>query len=269
MRLDQRKDVLVPVIMMIFWIAQTELITGWDLIYETPDGPITYVEFLRNEICLVNFVSYGGFDGIELAMPFLAAFSAGYFFRMKKGMFTNAMFRSKNCTKFIWKKILITLLISMLVFYVGYLLFVLYGVCTHTLQASDANNIHNLFRIFGENFWREHPVLYLLLEEVFRFGLFPLTYALFAVALSFYTSKPYIYMVVPGLYSYVTSFIFGTNGIGRYILFFRLFSPDIGVHWEMWPGTVPFYIPLVSFLPVWIFSFIMIRFWIKKGCLWE
>lgn len=259
---------LVPVVMMVFWISQTELVTSWNLIYETSNGPITYVDFLR-KICLVNFVSYGGFDGIELITPFLAAFSAGFFFRIRKGMFTNAMFRSENCAKFIWKKILITLFISMVAFYVGYLLFVLYGVCTHTIQADETTNIHNLFRIFGENFWIEHPVIYLLLEGIFRFALFPFTYAFFAVALSFYTSKPYIYMVAPGVYFYAASIIFGINGIGRKMVLFRLISPTFGVHWEMWPGMVPFYIPLISFLPIWIFSFIMIQFWIKKGRLWE
>lgn len=260
---------LLPVLMLFFWASQTELWTSWPLIYETAEGPITYVEFLRTWIGLADFMDHVH-NGVALLLPFLAVFSCGMFFRLKKGAFVNAMIRSKRSGVFVWKMIAETLMITAAVFYVGYLIVLVYGVLTHTLVTEpQGQNLHNLFCIFGENFWKEHPIVYLLLEGLFRYGFFPATYGLFAIGLSLLTSKAYIYMLLPGLYYFMASFLFGMNGLGRHILFFRLFSPSFGMSWGAWTGMVPFYIPLMSLLPIWIFSFLVVQYWIKKGRLWE
>ena len=259
---------LIPVIVLICWIADTALISSWNLVYDTPSGPITYLQFLQS-FGVVSFVSTNSFHGLTFVLPLLASLSIGYFFQIKRGLFSNAYLRVPSCGRFIWKQILVSLLISMIVFYLGFLLILGYALITRPIR-TDMKEMHVLFGELGVDFWKTHPIIYLLLEGVIRFCYYPFSYGLMAIAISLYTEKIYFYLLLPVVYHLVTSQVLSIVAMESNLNWLRLFAPQVGMHTEaMAELAVPIYYPLLSMFPVLIFSIIMIQYWIRKRRLWE
>lgn len=162
---------------------------------------------------MVNFVLGWGFSSyminvftiLQFLLPILPAFGAGYFFALNDGFFTNAQPRCKNYSRYIWRRILISAFTCTLFIFLGFIVFMSFGLLTHPVEIDD-NWTRSLFgEFFGNSFSYEHPVGYFLLEGILKYILFPFTYSLLAIALSFYVTKKYLCVLIPTGYYIIFS----------------------------------------------------------------
>lgn len=106
--------------------------------------------------------------------------------------------RVKSYQGYILKKMFQYILMSCISMYVAYLLFLFLGAAV--LKTNHQVDRYLFVEITGWNFSNEHPVLYFMLEGFVRYVVFMFVYCLFAVAISFLTSKRYLYVLIPLIY---------------------------------------------------------------------
>ena len=142
------------------------------------------------------------FDVMQVVLPLMPMFGVGYFYSLKRGFLGNAAVRTGNYKKFAWKVILQSVFICSAVMYISYFITASAGALCFTNQTVDlGDSQRGLFtEFFGEMFSKENPYLYGLLEGVYRYIAFPAVYALFGIAVSYCSQKPYMPILAPFVY---------------------------------------------------------------------
>ena len=143
----------------------------------------------------------GAFGPMQIILPLMPMFGVGYFYSLKRGFLGNAAVRTGNYKKFAWKLILQSVFICAAVMYISYFITACAGAALFTGTVNLGSSQRGLFtEFFGEMFSKENPYLYGLLEGVYRYIAFPAVYALFGIAVSYCSQKPYMPILAPFVY---------------------------------------------------------------------
>lgn len=138
-----------------------------------------------------------GFNLLQTVFPLVASILALPFL-YERVNYSFIYHRTSSYRRYIMKRMMITLLWGCVVVYVAYLIFLFIGAA---VLPADQDIPRQLFsEITGENFANEHPVLYYVLEGFVRYILFLFVYGLFTVAVSFWTEKIYLCVLIPMIY---------------------------------------------------------------------
>mgnify|MGYP005779534087 CR=1 FL=1 len=210
-----------------------------------------------------------GFAIMQLALPLLAVFCAGSFFRLCTGYYNNAKPRIKRYHRFVGKDILKISMTASLALFGGFLTFYLFGLLTHPIVVDPNYSRSFLGDVFGNNFSWQNPALYFLLEGIYKYLLFPFVYCAFACTVYWFFRKYYLSLLLPlGYYVVLTILVttirpaFYESGLSS---IFDLFSPSRMLMMGTEGENVPFYAPLISLIPPVIASAIF--FW--RGSVYE
>ena len=198
MKISARKILINRYIIFCFWfVLLFQLFSYWVL-----SGSLEVILKMGFDWYLLTGPSFsvypvGGFNLLQAVLPLVASVLALPFLYERED-YTFIYNRSVSYRRYIIKRIFFTLLWGSIAVYVAYLIFLFIGAA---VLPADRDIPRQLFsEITGENFANEHPVLYYVLEGFVRYILFVFIYGLFTVAISFWTEKIYLCVLIPMIY---------------------------------------------------------------------
>lgn len=155
--------------------------------------------------CMIN-----GFAIMQLVLPLLAILFSFGFIRLCNGYYTNAKPRTKRYSAFVFKDIMLISLSAAIALYLGFLLFYAFGALSHPIVIDENYSRSFLNDIFGEGFAWKNPLLYFLIEGIYKYAVFPFVYCFFACSVYLYFRKNYMSIIVPIGYYVALSVLSGT-----------------------------------------------------------
>lgn len=206
-----------------------------------------------------------GFAIMQLVLPLLAILLSFGFVRLCKGYYSNAKPRVKRFSAFVCKDILRFSLLAAAALYLGFLLFCLFGAVTHPIDIDENYDRSFLNDVFGEGFAWKNPLVYYLLEGIYKYAVFPFVYCFFACTVYLFFRKSYMIIIVPTGYYIAMSVLMGTLRSPLYGTFageiFQALRPSNMLMMGAESGNIPVWYPLISLIPPIIASIIFF----KKG----
>ncbi len=202
-----------------------------------------------------GFSSYmiESFSILQLVLPLLAILLSFGFVRLCKGYYSNAKPRTKRFSAFVCKDILRFSLSASAALYLGFLLFCLFGAVTHPIVTDENYSRSFLNDVFGEGFAWKNPLVYYLLEGVYKYAVFPFAYCFFASSVYLFFGKSYTSIIVPTGYYIAMSVLMGTLRSPLYGTiagdFLQALRPSNMLMMGAESGNVPVLYPLISLIP--------------------
>lgn len=198
--------------------------------------------------CMIN-----GFTIMQLVLPLLAILFSFGFIRLCDGFYSNAKPKTKRFSTHICKDILLISLSAAIALYLGFLLFFLFGTATHPIVIDENNSRSFLNDVFGEGFSWKNPLGYFLIEGIYKYGIFPFVYCIFACTVYLFFSKKYMSIIVPTGYYVALSVISGTLAEPFYGTFageiLKALRPSNMLMMGAESGNIPVWYPLISLIP--------------------
>ncbi len=203
-----------------------------------------------------------GFAIMQLVLPLIAILFSFGFTRLCKGYYSNAKPRVKRLSVFVCKDILRFSLSAAVALYMGFLLFCLFGAVTHPIKIDENYSRSFLNDVFGEGFAWKNPLLYYLIEGIYKYAIFPFVYCFFACTLYLYFRKSYMSIIVPTGYYVALSVLSGTFAEPLYGTFAgeinKALRPSNMLMMGAESGNIPVWYPIISLIPPIIASIIFI-----------
>ncbi len=203
-----------------------------------------------------------GFTIMQLVLPLLAILYSFGFIRLCKGYYSNAKSRIRRFSSFVCKDILRLSMSAAVALYMGFLLFCLFGAVTHPIKIDENYSRSFLNDIFGEGFAWKNPLLYYLIEGIYKYAIFPFVYCFFACTVYLYFRKSYMCIIVPTGYYVVLSVLSGTFAEPLYGTFAgeinKALRPSNMLMMGAESGNIPVWYPLISLIPPMIASIIFL-----------
>lgn len=156
-----------------------------------------------------NFM-INGFAIMQLVLPLLAVLFSFGFVRLCNGYYDNAKSRIKRLSSFVCKDILRFSMSAAISLYLGFLLFYAFGAVTHPIVIDENYSRSFLNDVFSEGFAWKNPLLYYLLEGIYKYAVFPFVYCLFACTVYLYFRMSYMSIIIPAGYYVALSVLSGT-----------------------------------------------------------
>lgn len=154
------------------------------------------------------------YDFTTIMTPVFAAALSIQFIKEKKGLFPYSFTRRGKKLPILAKSLLSSALLTAAVLFLAYVLFCCVGLLFRNPATDGVYGQRTVFNfLFGSNFYARHIFIYFLLEGFVKFFIFPFVYSLFACCVAFWTDKTYYCLVVPVVYYFFFSIVFGA-GLG-------------------------------------------------------
>lgn len=205
--------------------------------------------------CMIN-----GFAIMQLVLPLLSILFSFSFIRLCDGYYSNAKPRATRFSALICKDILLISLSAAAALYLGFLLFYLFGAVSHPIVIDGNYNRSFLNDVFGEGFSWKNPLGYYLIEGIYKYGIFPFAYCVFACTVYFYYRKKYMSIIVPVGYYVALSVISGTLAEPLYGTFageiLKALRPSNMLMMGAESRNIPVWYPLISLIPPTIASIV-------------
>ena len=107
--------------------------------------------------------------------------------------------RTKSYRRFVLSNIIKHVLAGCIVLYLAYCVLMLIGASIlHPVVLYYERDLY--MDILGRSFYSDHPILFLLLDGFHKYIIFGSVYALFFAAVSFYTRRWYLCVLIPVVY---------------------------------------------------------------------
>ncbi len=194
-----------------------------------------------------------GFAIMQLVLPLLAILFSFGFIRLCDGYYSNAKPRTKRYSAFVCKDILLISLSAAVVLYFGFLLFYLFGAATHPIVIDENYSRSFLNDVFGDGFAWKNPLLYYLIEGIYKYAIFPFVYCFFACTVYLYFRKNYMSILIPTGYYVVLSVLSGTFAEPLYGTFAgeisKALRPSNMLMMGAESGNLPVWYPIISLIP--------------------
>ncbi len=194
-----------------------------------------------------------GFAIMQLVLPLLAILFSFGFIRLCDGYYSNAKPRIKRYSAFVCKDILLISLSAAVVLYFGFLLFYLFGAATHPIVIDENYSRSFLNDVFGDGFAWKNPLLYYLIEGIYKYAIFPFVYCFFACTVYLYFRKNYMSILIPTGYYVVLSVLSGTFAEPLYGTFAgeisKALRPSNMLMMGAESGNLPVWYPIISLIP--------------------
>lgn len=214
------------------WMADSEIMKflpftyDYELMMET-EG-ITYEHAEESRVLILNEVilSFDNYmsiaTNINSFLMILAPMTGMIFFAEKNGLFQYKFTRGKGYLKTVLGSMMINALIIACWMYLAIFIYTTVGIKinnpTSTISRSG-------FEFIMPGFFDKHMYLYYLLNGFVVYFLYTFTYCLFSCAVSFYTNKKYLAVIIPMVYTLGLSVTVGFIGSGQYIPILDFISP--------------------------------------------
>lgn len=209
--------IIIPYLSWYFFSGYFEASFFWDLSHPT----LTRKEYFQ---MIFTFQGYmvETFSLIQTILPLFTGLIMLPFLRDQR-LYPYCYLRTKSYRRFVIGNILKYAVVGCFVLFLAYL--VLMAIGAIIVGPIKLENERVLFAdIFGKTFYRDHPVAYLILEGVHKYIVFGIVYALFFAAISFYTRRWYLCVLIPVVYYFGLDLMFtALSGMFSVDLFF--FSP--------------------------------------------
>lgn len=210
-----------------------------------------------------------GFAIMQLILPLLSIWFSFSFKRLLDGYYCNAKSRIKHFNRFVFKDILIISITASVALYLGFVLFYIFGALSHPIAIKENYSRSFLNDVFGAGFAWKKPLVYFLIEGIYKYAIFPFVYCLFSCAAKLYFEKDYMSIIVPAGYYIILSILAGVliqpfygTAIGEFVKSLR---PSNMLMMGAESIDMPFWYPLISLLPPLIAS----AFFFIKGVRYE
>lgn len=194
-----------------------------------------------------------GFAIMQLLLPLLSILSSFGFIRLCSGYYNNAKPRTKRYSAFVFKDILLISLSAAIALYFGFLLFYTFGAVTHPIKIDDNYDRSFLNDVFGEGFAWKDPLLYYLIEGIYKYGILPFVYCFFACTVYLYFRKNYMGIIIPTGYYVALSVLSGSFAEPLYGTFAgeinKALRPSNMLMMGAESGNLPVWYPLISLIP--------------------
>lgn len=198
--------------------------------------------------CMIN-----GFAIMQLVLPLLSIWFSFGFMRLCGGYYANAKPRIEKFSAFILKDILLISLSAAIALYLGFLLFYLFGAVSHPIVADENYSRSFLNDVFCEGFSWQNPLLYFLLEGIFKYSVFPFVYCFFGCSAYLFFRKNYMSIIVPMSYYVALSVLSGTLAEQLYGTpagaLNKLLRPSNMLMMGAESENIPVWYPLISLFP--------------------
>ncbi len=201
-----------------------------------------------------------GFSIMQLVLPLLAILFSFGFIRLCNGYYDNAKPRIKRFSFCVCKDILRFSLSAAIALYFGFLLFYTFGAVTHPIVIDENYSRSFLNDVFGEGFAWKNPLLYYLIEGIYKYAIFPFVYCLFACTVYLYFRKNYMSIIIPTGYYVALSVLSGTFAEPLYGTFAGEINKALRPSNMLMMGAesrdLPVWYPIISLIPPIIASII-------------
>ncbi len=205
--------------------------------------------------CMIN-----GFSIMQLVLPLLAILFSFGFIRLCNGYYDNAKLRIKRFSFCVCKDILRFSLSAAIALYFGFLLFYTFGAVTHPIVIDENYSRSFLNDVFGVGFAWKNPLLYYLIEGIYKYAIFPFVYCLFACTVYLYFRKNYMSIIIPTGYYVALSVLSGTFAEPLYGTFAGEINKALRPSNMLMMGAesrdLPVWYPIISLIPPIIASII-------------
>lgn len=194
-----------------------------------------------------------GFAIMQLVLPLISVLLSCSFIRLCTGYYENAKSRIKQYAFFLARDITVISLFASLATFLGFLIFYFFGMFTHPIVLSENYCRSFLNDVFGNGFSWQNPLVYYLIEGIFKFVFFPFFYCFFACTAYLFFSKTYMSFIVPIGYYVVLSVIAGTLSGPLYGTvageIVKALRPSNMLMMGAESGNIPVWYPLISLTP--------------------
>lgn len=220
------------------------------------DGSANKIFLLEHYLNFDSYISTS-FNYSMLILPIFCSILSLSFYQEKEGYFIYCFFRNKDYIKTIRKALFINAFYTALTFLIAYLIFFIVGVFT-SKNYTEIPRISFDF-IFGNNFSTKHIHMYYFIEGILKYFLFCFIYSLFSNSVVCITKKKYLPIIIPLLYYYIFSIIFG--------ICFKVFalSPTIIQSFTSYQNGQPLWVILFPFILPIIFVAYIQEYLKKRG----
>lgn len=185
--------ILIPYLSWYFFSGYFEASFFWDL----SETQWTREEYFRNIFTFQNFV-IDAFSLMQAIFPIFVGLAMIPFLQDQQ-LYPLCYLRVRSYRRFVIGNIVKHILTACAVLYFAHCVLLLIGVAI--LQPVELIYERTLYSdILGALFYTEHPVAFLLIEGFHKFVLCGSVYALFFAAISFYTRKWYLCILLPTIY---------------------------------------------------------------------
>lgn len=194
-----------------------------------------------------------GFAIMQLVLPLLAILFSFGFIRLCNGYYTNAKPRTKRYSAVVLKDIMLISLSAAIALYLGFLLFYAFGALSHPIVIDENYSRSFLNDVFGDGFSWKNPLLYFLIEGLYKYAVFPFVYCFFACSVYLYFRKNYMSIIVPTGYYVALSVLSGTLAEPLYGTFAGVLNKALRPSNMLMMGAesknLPVWYPLISLIP--------------------
>ena len=185
--------IIIPYLSWYFFSGYFEASFFWDL----SGMPWTREEYFQN-IFPFQLYMIDTFSLIQSILPLFTGLIMLPFLRDQQ-LYPSCYLRTKSYRRFVIGNILKYAVVGCFVLFLAYL--VLMAIGAAMLGPIEMENERVLLAdILGKTFYCDHPVAYLILEGVHKYIVFGIVYALFFAAISFYTRRWYLCVLIPVVY---------------------------------------------------------------------
>lgn len=161
-------------------------------------SPYTKREYINLIFPFCNY-PVDGYSLLQLIAPVFPVLAVMPFFETKK-LFSYAIIKNKSYKKFIIQNIFSHLLIASMTLYLAYLIFLSIGIALLPIKPDEGVGRELFSEIFGKSFYKNHMIIYFVIEGLLKYVIFTFVYGLFSIALSFITKKNYLCVLIPIAY---------------------------------------------------------------------
>lgn len=237
--------IIVPYLSWYFFSGYFEASFIWDL--STMRG--TREEYFETVFSFQNF-AIDSFSLIQMILPVFSGIVMLPFLRDQK-LYPICYLRTKSYRRFVISNIIKHVLIGCIVLYLAYCVLMLIGaLILHPVVLYYERDLY--MDILGRNFYSDHPILFLLLDGFHKYIIFGSVYALFFAAVSFYTRRWYLCVLIPVVYYFGLDLLCSAIG-SMYSVDLFYFSPAYTIvpDGRIYTSTIQVLAPL---LPPLLFS---------------
>ncbi|MCI5924686.1 MAG: hypothetical protein MRZ30_08050 [Oscillospiraceae bacterium] len=185
--------IIVPYLSWYFFSGYFEASFIWDL----SDMRGTREEYFQTVFSFQNF-AIDSFSLIQMILPVFSGIVMLPFLRDQK-LYPICYLRTKSYRRFVLSNIIKHVLAGCIVLYLAYCVLKLIGASIlHPVVLYYERDLY--MDILGRSFYSDHPILFLLLDGFHKYIIFGSVYALFFAAVSFYTRRWYLCVLIPVVY---------------------------------------------------------------------
>ena len=183
--------IIVPYLSWYFFSGYFEASFIWDL----SDMRGTREEYFQTVFSFQNF-AIDSFS--QMILPVFSGIVMLPFLRDQK-LYPICYLRTKSYRRFVLSNIIKHVLAGCIVLYLAYCVLMLIGASIlHPVVLYYERDLY--MDILGRSFYSDHPILFLLLDGFHKYIIFGSVYALFFAAVSFYTRRWYLCVLIPVVY---------------------------------------------------------------------